>query len=171
MCPVDHPDRFTFIRDEVKASPLTIASALEFMRQAKAPQKVVVLGTISDYLGNSRSQYNKAARAALDVADHMVFVGPSASQGRGVWDHERGHALRICLTVDAARDYLAGIIRPGALVLLKGSATDHMREIMSLRLANRHAGDGGVGVPCQSSAMAHPRALRQPAAQTLLKRR
>ena len=159
MCPVDHPDGITFIRDEVKASPTTIYPALEFMRQAKAVQKVVVMGTISDYHGSSRTQYNKVARATLDVADHVVFVGPSASQTRGASDHERSHALRICITLDAARDYLSGILLPGALVLLKGSTVDNMREIMSLRL---RPPEPGQTLPEQSSMAAEPAAGSAP---------
>ena len=134
MCPVDHPDGITFIRDEVKASPTTIYPALDFMARAEASQKVIVLGTISDYHGKSRTQYTKAARAALDAADHVVFLGPNANHCRGAADHPRSSVLRICLTLDVARTYLAGILRPGALVLLKGSAVDNMRELMSLRL-------------------------------------
>ena len=159
MCPVDHPDGITFIRDEVKASPLTIYPALEFMAQAKAVQKVVVMGTISDYHGSSRTQYNKVARTALDVADHVVFVGPSASQTRGVADHDRSQALRICVSLDAARDYLSGILKPGALVLLKGSGADNMRELMSLRL---QTAEPGQTAPQDLSTTAEPAAGSAP---------
>ena len=145
MCPVDHPDGFTFICDEAKASPLTLYPALDFIAQAKAPQKVVVLGTISDFQGSSRVEYPKAARAALDIADHVVFVGPNASQSRGARDHERGDALRICITLDIARDYLAGIIQPEALVLLKGSGSDDLQELVSLRLRPAAHGTDGAG--------------------------
>ena len=69
----------------------------------------------------------------------MVFVGPNATHSRSARNHERGHALRTCLTLDSARGYLAGIIQPGALVLLKGSGTDNLVELASLqKLAAAH---------------------------------
>jgi UDP-N-acetylmuramyl pentapeptide synthase len=39
----------TFIRDDFKASLWSVRPALQFLSAARAPRKVVVIGTISDY--------------------------------------------------------------------------------------------------------------------------
>ena len=50
---VQHPDGVTFIRDDFKAPLWSIPAALQFMREARAQRKVVVIGTISDFPGPS----------------------------------------------------------------------------------------------------------------------
>ena len=72
-------DGITFIRDDWKAPLSTVEPAFEFMRQANATRKVIVVGTISDYQGDSTRRYVEIGQMALAVADCVVFVGPRAS--------------------------------------------------------------------------------------------
>ena len=48
------------------------------MREARAPRKTMVIGTISDYSGKGGEIHRKVARLALEAADRVVFVGPQA---------------------------------------------------------------------------------------------
>src|SRR5690606_22858813 len=76
---VQHPDGITFVRDDFKAPLWSIPAALQFMQEARAQRKVVVIGTISDFRGSSNSRiYAGVARQALEVAEHVIFVGPHA---------------------------------------------------------------------------------------------
>jgi UDP-N-acetylmuramyl pentapeptide synthase len=61
MEPVTRPDGVTFVRDDVKAPLWSIRPALEFMRDARARRKVIVLGTLSDYAGDSSQAYRDVA--------------------------------------------------------------------------------------------------------------
>jgi UDP-N-acetylmuramoyl-tripeptide--D-alanyl-D-alanine ligase len=122
----------TFIRDDWKASLATVAPAFEFMKDATASRKIVLLGTISDY-GNLKSRriYASLAAQALECADHVVFVGPQASSGLKARHHADEQAFQAFYSVEEAVDYLRGLLRPGDLVLLKGTRRhDNFQAVM-----------------------------------------
>lgn len=126
---VEHEDGVTFLRDDHKAPVGSIAPALEVLRSARARRKIAVLGTISDYTGNSRTTYVRAARAAAEVADLVIFAGPLASVALRA---RRDSPVPILAfhTVREASSHLDDILRAGDLVLLKGSnAADHLVRI------------------------------------------
>ncbi|MBA3318928.1 MAG: hypothetical protein H0T50_12680 [Gemmatimonadales bacterium] len=124
----------TFMRDEVKASLWSIGPSLEFLRGARAPRKVAVIGTISDYGGRASAVYASVARQALDVADEVVFVGPQALRCASARTHPKGAALHAFLTPREAHRHLADTLVPGDLVLLKGSQrADHLLRLMLAR--------------------------------------
>lgn len=124
----------TFIRDEFKASLWSIAPVLEFLRDARVPRKVLVLGTISDYSGRASQVYADVARQALEVADEVIFVGPQALRSGGARSHPKGAALRAFLSLRDAHRHLAETLVPGDLVLLKGSQrADHLLRLVLAR--------------------------------------
>jgi UDP-N-acetylmuramoyl-tripeptide--D-alanyl-D-alanine ligase len=134
MSPVEHADGVTFIRDDWKASLGTIGPALQFMKDARAERKIVVMGTISDYPGNATRWYARVAGEALAVADHVVFVGPGATRALRAQRSPSDDALHAFGTVKDAADFLKGFWRPGDLVLVKGSGTaDHLARIVLAR--------------------------------------
>jgi UDP-N-acetylmuramoyl-tripeptide--D-alanyl-D-alanine ligase len=131
MSPVTLPDGVTFIRDDWKASVHTIPPALDFMREAEAPRKVVVIGTIADTMGDAGAIYVAMARRALLSADLVCFVGPRASAALRAKTHAGDERIRAIGTVKAASDFFKGFLRPGDLVLLKGSnIADHLYRII-----------------------------------------
>ena len=124
----------TFIRDEFMASLWSIAPVLEFLRDARVPRKVLVLGTISDYSGRESQVYADVARQALEVADEVIFVGPQALRSGGARSHPKGAALRAFLSLRDAHRHLAETLVPGDLVLLKGSQrADHLLRLVLAR--------------------------------------
>jgi aminoacyl-tRNA hydrolase len=136
MYPVSSPAGITFIRDDAKAPLWSIPHALQFMNDATARRKIVIFGTISDYSGNSDRKYVSVAKEALNVADYVIFVGPSASKSAKAKRHARGEALQSFYSVDAAREYLQDLLKPGDLVLLKGGSRDELGSVISLHAGN-----------------------------------
>ena len=133
MQPVELADGVTFLRDDWKASQWTIASTLEFMRQARVKRKIVVFGTISDYAGDSGRHYVSAASEALNVADCVLFIGAHASSALRA-KREADAALRVFSSPRQASDFLADYLRAGDLVLLKGSIpADHLQRLILVR--------------------------------------
>ena len=119
------------VRDDWKAPLWTCDAALDFVRAARAPRKIVVFGTISDLRGDASRQYERLARRALDVADHVVFAGPWATRVLGVVPPSAGKTLRGFGSVQQAGEYVRSIARPGDLVLLKGTnKRDHLERIV-----------------------------------------
>ena len=129
MAPVWHGG-VAFIRDDWKAPLSSIGPAFEFMRDARAGRKIIVIGTISDYQGNSTRRYVEVGRMALEVADCVVFVGPRASAGLRA-RQESDRELFAFASLRDASAHLTSYLKPGDLVLLKGShKADHMQRLL-----------------------------------------
>jgi UDP-N-acetylmuramoyl-tripeptide--D-alanyl-D-alanine ligase len=129
MQPLTRSDGVTFVRDDIKAPLWTVPATLEFLRSATAKRKILVVGTISDYTGESRRVYVSVARKALATADHVVFVGPNASRVLKARRDDRDDALQAFNTLDAAHAYLSALVAPGDLVVLKGSQNDLLYQL------------------------------------------
>lgn len=133
MSPVELDDGVTFIRDDWKAPFWGIAPSFEFMQQARASRKIIVMGTISDYSGPYTPRYVQVARQALDIADCVVFVGPRASACMRA-RHDESEPLYAFPAIKNAAAFLDDYLRPGDLVLLKGSVrTDHLERLVLAR--------------------------------------
>lgn len=120
----------TFVRDDLKAPQWSMARALQFMAQARASRKLIVLGTISDYPGTAYRPYRDALSAAASAADHVLLVGAHAQSfvrrmsGRGAQNLKGFDSVR-----DASA-WLNGIVTHGDLVLIKGSnRADHLARL------------------------------------------
>jgi UDP-N-acetylmuramyl pentapeptide synthase len=124
----------TFIEDDWKASFWSIPFALEFLASARAARKIAVLGTLSDYPGSPSKRYSEVASRALDAAEHVIFVGRNAARCLRARRHPRGGNLSVFANVRDAHAFLEGFLRPGDLVLLKGSLTaDHLGRLVLAR--------------------------------------
>ena len=133
MSPVIREDGVTFIRDDAKAPLWSIPAVLDFMRSARAVRKIVVVGTISDYTGNSNRAYVSVAQQALAAADQVIFVGSRASKSLKARRHPQDNALQAFPSVEAASAQLREFFRRGDLVLLKGVRHDHLESLISSR--------------------------------------
>jgi UDP-N-acetylmuramoyl-tripeptide--D-alanyl-D-alanine ligase len=132
MCPIESPDGVAFICDDVKASVWAIPAALDYMRHATAKRKIVILGTLSDYLEKMKHAYTRVARQALGVTDHVFFVGPWASLSLRAKRYPEDQAVQAFVTIDHINGFLHGFLEPGDLVLIKGSLrADQLSRIVS----------------------------------------
>lgn len=131
MSPVETADGITFIRDDWKAPLWTVPAGLEFLRQAKASRTVAVIGTISDFPGDGGRRYRQVARKALASADHAFFVGSQSHSSRKVAQEAGTDRLRAFDTVYELDQHLHTFLRPGDLVLIKGSGpADHLERLV-----------------------------------------
>ncbi|MFP5405397.1 MAG: Mur ligase family protein, partial [Gammaproteobacteria bacterium] len=123
-------DGVTFVRDDWKAPQWSFQAPLEFMREAKAKRKVVVIGSISDSAKSPSRRYPQAARAALEVAELVVLVGTDALHASKV-TAPPGRALHVFANIRDAAQLLKAELRAGDLVLLKGTTQqDHLVRLM-----------------------------------------
>ncbi len=126
LSPEEHPDGYTVVRDGFKASLWSIPAALRFVEEARAERKIVVIGSVSDYHGNPDRVYAGVARQALEVADLVVFTGNNSARALRARRGEDDEALQAFYSVEVAAEHLRGAVRPGDLVLLKGSVNDRL---------------------------------------------
>jgi UDP-N-acetylmuramoyl-tripeptide--D-alanyl-D-alanine ligase len=126
-------DGVTFIRDDAKAPLWTFDGVLEFLAEARAERKILVVGTLSDYPGASRPKYTRLAERALAVVDEVVFVGPNAHYGLRA---PTIGSVRAFGTAREAAEHFRATLHAGDLVLVKGShRADHLSRIVLDRLA------------------------------------
>jgi UDP-N-acetylmuramoyl-tripeptide--D-alanyl-D-alanine ligase len=127
-----HPTRrgVTFIRDDFKAPSWSLPHAWQFMAEARAARKLIVLGTISDYAGDATRTYRRSVSQALNAADQVLVVGAHAASmlrrlGPAADDRLLGFEF-----VKGAAEWLGEHARSGDLVLLKGSnRADHLARL------------------------------------------
>ncbi len=139
MCPTTRTDGVTFVFDDAKSPYWTIPFAFAFMRDARAARRFIVMGTISDYMGASERAHVSIAKEALKSADHVVFVGSKASKALPARKAAPGTPLHAFYSIDAASEHLAGLLRPGDLVLLKGIPMDRLARICARPAQERPA--------------------------------
>jgi UDP-N-acetylmuramoyl-tripeptide--D-alanyl-D-alanine ligase len=117
------------VRDDWKAPAWSLSRSFDMLRAAGGRRRYVVLGTLSDYPGNSRSAYRRAIALALENAERVILVGARASHAA---NFAATHPGRIsgCETVHEAANLLKGELRGGEIVLLKGSnRADHLARL------------------------------------------
>jgi UDP-N-acetylmuramoyl-tripeptide--D-alanyl-D-alanine ligase len=148
LSPVAHPDGYTVVSDDIKAPVWSMPAAFAFVEDARAERKVVVLGTISDYAGNSDKAYAALARQALEAADLVVFVGNNSAKSLRARRGEGDVALQAFYSVEVAAEFLRAELRRGDLVLLKGSESDRL-DLIAAELMQPEPAVAGreLGVP------------------------
>lgn len=123
-------DGVTYIDDSYKCPYYAAPVTIDWLKQARAPRKVVVLGTLADYPGSASSKYRDIARQALDAADTVLFVGKQSRMVRKAVPEDDPSRLQMFTTAFEARRYLRGYLRDGDLVLIKASGTaDHLERL------------------------------------------
>ena len=138
MNPIESRDGVTFLDDGGKATLWTLDAAFDVLRQARTHRKLIVLGHLSDYSGSARRTYSRVAKTALAAADQVIFVGPLARQARHGMDDDQKSRLHMFEDIVAARDFLFEMLRPGDLVLIKGSLRSDHLERLALAHAEEH---------------------------------
>ena len=116
------------IDDSFNANPLSMTLALETLRNAAAPgqRKVTLLGHMAELGRDARSYHEQIGALARECADVVVGVGePARHYGPDQWFEDAGACSR----------RLPAIVRPGDLVLVKGSSSSHMYEVADAILA------------------------------------
>lgn len=131
----EHRDGVTFIRDDAKASLPSVAPALAFLRSARADRKIAVLGWISDIPGNVNRWLERTARTAREAADLVIFVGQRSSIALRARHSPTDRSILAFPSLIDVQKYLEEHLRPGDLVLLKG--TNAMDHLVRLELARK----------------------------------
>lgn len=134
MCPHQVPGDVAFIDDAWKAPLWTVSASIDFLRGARAERKILVLGSISDTSKSFYHRYRAVARQALDVADKILFVGEHSDTALRARLHPDDDRIMAFPTLYQANAFLGDYLRPGDLVLLKGTTPiDHMDRLVLAR--------------------------------------
>lgn len=131
MQPVTTPQGVTFIRDDFKAPLWTLEACFDFMRNATAKRKIIVIGELQEVGARKGDKVARAAQQALEVADVVVFVGPWASNALKVRQPLGNRVLKVFVHVRDAVEFVHADLQRGDLVLLKGAnKQDHLQRMV-----------------------------------------
>jgi UDP-N-acetylmuramoyl-tripeptide--D-alanyl-D-alanine ligase len=124
------PDGPDYVLDTGKAPYWTFEHSFAFLQKALAPRTTIVIGTISDYPGAASARYRRVARAALQVADRVIFVGPQSGHVTKLRQGDVANRLFSFLTSYQAAKFLSETAIAGELIYIKSSIRDHLERIM-----------------------------------------
>lgn len=128
------PTGVLLLDDAYNAAPDSVRAALDTLAiLGKGRRKVAVLGDMKELGAWSRQAHEfvgaAAARAGVDV---LIAVGDEAAYIAIEMERRRGPDLcRTFPSTDAAASEIAGIVRPGDAVLVKGSRAMAMERIVA----------------------------------------
>lgn len=147
----------TFILDTAKSPAESIAPTFQVLERAHAARKTVVLGNISDYAGNPRKQYRDAHKLARQAADRVIFVGDNSHRAAPTADELESGAFVNFTTVREVQDFLRATALPGEMILLKGSAKQHMERLALSWKTDVQCWESrcGKSIDCLMCGMAH----------------
>ena len=128
----------TVIDDAYNANPLAVEKALDVLGAEATGRRVAVLGEMLELGPESASLHARVGRAAARAGVAvLVTVGgePARALGRGAQDAGLGaDAVRHAATSDEAAQIVADLVRPGDVVLVKGSRGVRLERVVD-RLA------------------------------------
>jgi UDP-N-acetylmuramoyl-tripeptide--D-alanyl-D-alanine ligase len=135
MTPVTLSDGSTFILDDWKSPLWSIDLVLKFLTEARAPRKILVLGTVSDTTGSQSKIYNRIIRQALACVDFVIITGSRSEFFKSIEGKHDPGRVNVISDLKTVADTLQQIIIPGTLVLLKGTTKqDHLQRLLHNRV-------------------------------------
>jgi UDP-N-acetylmuramoyl-tripeptide--D-alanyl-D-alanine ligase len=131
------PNGVTVIDDSYNANPTAVRQALDVLAgERTASRRVAVLGEMLELGGRAVALHEDVGRhAALARVDVLIAVGGDAARALARAAVAAGMAserVRYCATSDEAADAIATLVRPGDVVLVKGS-----RSVRTDRVVDR----------------------------------
>ena len=129
--PITLPDGTTILDDTYNASPTSTIAALELL-QALAGRRVAILGDMLELGQYEHSGHHMVGQVAATAADALILVGQRTkiiadaaiahgfSQDQLIWFTDS----------DQAAQHIAGLIKKGDRVLIKGSNSMRMDRIL-----------------------------------------
>jgi PTH1 family peptidyl-tRNA hydrolase len=131
MKPVALPSGATLIDDSWKAPLWSFPALFHFLQEAKAQRKILVIGTISDYRGDSTKKYLDIAKSALAVTDFVFFVGKQSARCLRTKQGPDDRRVMAFATNDQLAMYLEQFQSSGDLIILKASKSDNLNRLES----------------------------------------
>ena len=110
------------IDDSYNSSPLAVSWALDTLYSLDTPQKIAVLGSMNELGESSVDEHRKLGNLCDPTQlDIVITVGKEAQEYIASVAEEKGCKVKSFKTSPEAGEFLTEILKPGAIVLFKGS--------------------------------------------------
>jgi len=111
----------TLIDDCYNANPLSMKAALNLLKDLKAKRKIAVLGEMAELGKESLNAHLEIGKIAKESADQIYAVGKWA---------KRYQSKKWFPTAEVAARYILNDIKPGDIILIKGSRSVGLEEVV-----------------------------------------
>ena len=127
----------TIIKDCYNAGPESMAAALEVLH-GKTGRKIAVLGDMLELGSCTQAEHYKVGRTAAEKADILLSFGPNSAkmQGGAITGGMTESTARAFESREKLAEVLTSIVRPGDVILFKGSRGMRMELILEQFLKN-----------------------------------
>ena len=139
-------DGVEVLDDSYNSNPTAMERAIELLAETEpSGRRILAAGDMLE-LGPAAARAHTrigtlAARAGIDL---LVAVGPLSKRMAQAATGRKPTQVRHCDTSEEAASWLASEIRPGDLVLVKGSRGIRMERVVRALLGEKNAGAGGT---------------------------
>jgi len=121
----------TLIDDTYNAGPASMLAALNALAETKAPgRRIAVLGSMFELGARSRAAHQEVGSAAATLCDIVITVGAEAQGIAAQVSSQSDTAVFACQSPDEATQLLRRELRPGDVVLVKGSRGLRLEQIV-----------------------------------------
>jgi UDP-N-acetylmuramoyl-tripeptide--D-alanyl-D-alanine ligase len=138
------PNRSTLLDDSYNASPASTIAALNLLEDIKATGKIAVLGDMMELGSYEDEGHRKVGCRAADVVDLLVVIGRRAqiiANEAEVCGLAPDKIIRLADN-QAVIQFLKEVLGPEHIVLIKGSNSQRMNEIVGA--ISRHGKSAGL---------------------------
>jgi UDP-N-acetylmuramoyl-tripeptide--D-alanyl-D-alanine ligase len=137
---VSGPNRSTLLDDTYNASPASTIAALNLLDDIKATAKIAVLGDMMELGSFEEEGHRKVGCRAADIVDLLIVIGARA---RLIASEAAACGLDMTKIMElndnqAAVNILEDILEPDNIVLIKGSNSQRMNEIVTALSSSRY---------------------------------
>jgi len=137
---VPGPNGSTLLDDTYNASPASTIAALNLLDDLTASKKIAVLGEMMELGSFEEEGHRKVGCRAAGVVDLLITIGPRT---RFTVDEAKACGLDPASILEfetnqAAAAYLKTALEPGNIVLVKGSLSRRMSEIIAILAVNNN---------------------------------
>ncbi len=127
------PNGSTLLDDTYNASPASTIAALNLLEDLEAPRKIAVLGDMMELGSYEEEGHRKVGCRAAQVVDLLLVIGERA---RFMAAEAQACGLDPAMVIEpgsnqAAATYLENNLEVGDIVLIKGSRSQKLEEIVS----------------------------------------
>lgn len=116
-------DDIVVLDESYNANPVSMRAALEIIKNLKGGRKVAILGEMKEIGSIAKQSHSDITETARDICDVVVGVGEL---------YKDCQLDRWYKTVSELKEDLKTIVKPGDIVLVKGSRSNKLEEIVEI---------------------------------------
>ncbi|MFB3853325.1 MAG: UDP-N-acetylmuramoyl-tripeptide--D-alanyl-D-alanine ligase [Vicinamibacterales bacterium] len=142
-------DGIKLVDDSYNSNPRALLAMLRFVSEIEAPRRVGVLGEMLELGGTSIAWHEECGREAAHALQTLIAVGgrPAQALARAAAERMPAGTVSWVPASDEAAERLLQLVKPGDVVLVKGSRGIRTEVVVEKLMKERGTAAGPEGTP------------------------